>query len=247
MSDTPTRIALITGASRGIGEASARLMAANGRHVVMAARGVDQLESIAHDIVKAGGKASVYKCDITDHTGLAELVEKVADVHGRLDILVNNAGITRDNLLLRMTDEEFDDVIFCNLRACFVTCRAALRPMMRGKFGRILNVSSVSGVIGNPGQANYAAAKSGLIGFTKTIAKEMASKKITANVVAPGFVETAMTNDLPQRVKDFATQVTPAGRFGKPEELAAAINFLTSDAAGYITGQVLCVDGGMAM
>lgn len=247
MSDTPTRIALITGASRGIGEASARLMAANGRHVVLAARGVDQLQAIAHDITKAGGKASVYKCDITDHSGLAELVEKVADDHGRLDILVNNAGITRDNLLLRMSDEEFDDVIMCNLRSCFVTCRAALRPMMRGKFGRIINVSSVSGVIGNPGQANYAAAKSGLIGFTKTIAKEMASKKITANVVAPGFVETAMTSDLPQRVKDFATQVTPVGRFGKPEELAAAINFLTSDSAGYITGQVLCVDGGMSM
>ncbi len=247
MSETPTRIALITGASRGIGEASARLMAANGRHVVLAARGVEALEAIANDIEKAGGKASVYKCDITDHQGLADLVEKVADDHGRLDILVNNAGITRDNLLLRMTDEEFDDVISCNLRAAFVTCRAAIRQMMRGKFGRIVNVSSVSGVIGNPGQANYAAAKSGLIGFTKTIAKEMASKKITANVVAPGFVETAMTNDLPQRVKDFATQVTPVGRFGKPEELAAAIDFLTSDAAAYITGQVLCVDGGMSM
>ncbi|MBL4701030.1 MAG: 3-oxoacyl-[acyl-carrier-protein] reductase [Phycisphaeraceae bacterium] len=247
MSDTPTRIALITGASRGIGEASARLMARHGRHVVLVARGLDQLEKIAHEITQAGGKASVYKCDITDHTALAQLVEKVADDHGRLDILVNNAGITRDNLLLRMTDEEFDDVIACNLRSCFVTCRAALRQMMRGKFGRIINVSSVSGVIGNPGQANYAAAKSGLIGFTKTIAKEMASKKITANVVAPGFVETAMTKDLPDRVKKFATQVTPLQRFGKPEELAAAINFLTSEDAGFITGQVLCVDGGMSM
>lgn len=247
MSDTPTRIALITGASRGIGEASARLMASQGRHVVLAARGLDRLETIAHEIIQAGGKASVYQCDITDHEGLATMIEKVADEHGRLDILVNNAGITRDNLLLRMTDEEFDDVITCNLRACFVTCRAAIRQMMRGKFGRVINVSSVSGVMGNAGQANYAAAKSGLIGFTKTIAREMASKKITANVVAPGFVETAMTDDLSDRVKQHATQVTPLKRFGKPEELAAAINFLTSEDAGFITGQVLCVDGGMSM
>jgi len=247
MSDSLTRVALITGASRGIGAEAAKAMALQGRHVVLAARGVDKLEEIAAGIRATGGKASVIACDVTDQKGLAAVVEQVADEHKRLDILVNNAGMTRDNLLLRMTDDEFDEVILTNLRAAFVTCRAALRPMMRGKWGRIVNISSVAGVVGNPGQANYASAKAGLIGLTKTIAKEMASKQITANVVAPGFIETAMTADLPDQIKEYARQVTPLRRFGQPEEIAAAIAFLTSDAASYITGQVLAVDGGMTM
>jgi 3-oxoacyl-[acyl-carrier protein] reductase len=238
---------LITGASRGIGAESAKLIAAQGRHVVLVSRKADSLASVADEIKQAGGQASVEACDVSDSKAIADLIDKVSDELGRLDILVNNAGMTADNLMIRMTDEEFDDVININLRSTFMACRAALRPMMRGKFGRIVNVSSVAGVVGNSGQTNYAAAKSGLLGLTKSIAKEMASKKITANVVAPGFIDTAMTRDLPQQVKDFAVNATPLKRFGRPEEVAVAIAFLTSDAAGYITGQTLSVDGGMTM
>jgi 3-oxoacyl-[acyl-carrier protein] reductase len=244
---TEQRVAVITGASRGIGEHSARLIAQQGRHVVLLARSRDALERVHGDITTAGGSAEICPCDVSDHTALASAIEGIADKHRRLDILVNNAGMTADNLLLRMSDEEFDRVIHVNLRSVFVACRSALRPMMRGKWGRIVNISSVSGVVGNMGQTNYAASKAGVIGLTKSIGKEMASKQITANVVAPGFVQTAMTDDLPQQVKDYATQVTPLKRFGQPQEIAAAVAFLTSDAAGYITGQVLCVDGGMTM
>lgn len=247
MSETPTRIAVITGASRGIGEQAARQLARQGRHVVMLARSVDKLEAIRDDIRAAGGQASVHGCDVMDHKHLAALIESIADEHKRLDILVNNAGMTRDNLMLRMSDEEFDSVVWANLRAVFVTCRAALRPMMRGRFGRIVNISSVAGVVGNMGQTNYAAAKSGVIGMTKSIAKEMAGKKITANVVAPGFIETAMTADLPPAVKEYALTATPLKRFGQADEVAGAIAYLTSDLAGYTTGQVLAVDGGMTM
>lgn len=241
------RVALVTGASRGIGAAIARTLAAQGRHVVLAARSVESLEALKGEITGAGGSAQVLACDVSDHAAVAAAIEQIAEEHKRLDILVNNAGITRDNLLLRMTDAEFDDVIHVNLRAVFVACRAALRPMMRGKWGRIVNISSVAGLMGNPGQANYAAAKAGLLGFTKTIAKEMGAKNITANVVAPGFTETDMTAGLPESVKQMAKDHTPLRRFGQPEEVAAAVGFFCSDAAGYITGQVLAVDGGMTM
>ena len=244
MSQTPTRIAVITGASRGIGEQAARQLAQQGRHVVMLARSVDKLEAIRDEIRAAGGQASVYGCDIMDHQRLGELIESIAEEHKRLDILVNNAGMTRDNLMIRMSDEEFDTVVAANLRAVFVTCRAALRPMMRNRFGRIVNISSVAGVVGNMGQTNYAAAKSGVIGMTKSIAKEMAGKKITANVVAPGFIETAMTADLSDQVKKFALDATPLRRFGQADEVAGAIAYLTSDLAGYTTGQGVAVDGG---
>ncbi len=241
------RVALVTGASRGIGAAIARNLAAQGRHVVLAARSVASLETLKGELTAAGGSAQVLACDVSDHAAVAAAIEQIAEEHKRLDILVNNAGITRDNLLLRMTDAEFDDVIHVNLRAVFVACRAALRPMMRGKWGRIVNISSVAGLMGNPGQANYAAAKAGLLGFTKTIAKEMGAKNITANVVAPGFTETDMTAGLPESVKQMARDHTPLRRFGQPEEVAAAVGFFCSDAAGYITGQVLAVDGGMTM
>lgn len=248
MADESTkRIAIVTGASRGIGAEIAKALAAQGRHVVCMARNADKLGEVEAAIHEAGGSASTCACDVSDGAALAEAIEKVADEHKRLDILVNNAGITRDNLMLRMSDEEFDQVILTNLRSVFVACRAALRPMMRGKWGRIVNVGSVSGLVGNAGQANYAAAKSGLLGLTKSIGKEMAAKNITANVVAPGFIETDMTDVLPQQVKDMAVQMTPLRRFGQPREIAAAVAFLASEEAGYITGQVLAVDGGMTM
>lgn len=247
MPDNLKRVALITGASRGIGAQSAKLLAAQGKHVVLVARHENTLKAIEKDIQRAGGSASLQTCDLSDGNAVAKLVENVAEQFGRLDILVNNAGATRDNLMIRLSDEDFDQIININLRSAFIACRAALRPMMRGKFGRVINIASVAGVVGNAGQTNYAAAKSGLIGMTKSIAKEMASKKITANVVAPGFIETAMTNDLPLQVKKFAVAATPLARFGQPEEVAAAIAFLASDQAGFITGQTLAVDGGMTM
>ncbi|HEX7009151.1 MAG TPA: 3-oxoacyl-[acyl-carrier-protein] reductase [Phycisphaeraceae bacterium] len=241
------RIALVTGASRGIGAAIAHALARQGRHVVCAARDTQKLQQVCQAIEQAGGSASSAVCDVSQPEQIVQLIEGVAKEHGRLDILVNNAGITRDNLLLRMSDEEFDQVIATNLRSAFVACRAVLRPMMRGKWGRIINIGSVSGLVGNAGQGNYAAAKAGLVGLTKSIAKEMASKGITANVVAPGFIQTDMTDTLPQAIKDQVVKITPVGRFGQPEEIAAAVAYLASEEAGYVTGQVLTVDGGMTM
>jgi len=247
MTDQPTRIAVVTGASRGIGKAIALSLAAQGRHVVLVARSLDKLEAVATEITEQGGQASVMQADLSDQASIEAMIEKVTEDHGRLDILVNNAGITRDNLLLRMTDDEFDEVINTNLRGVFIACRAALRPMMRGKFGRIINIASVAGLAGNAGQSNYAAAKSALLGFTKSLAKEMAAKKIAANVVAPGFIETDMTDVLPDAVKDGAKSAIPMRRFGQPEDIAAAVAFLASEEASYVTGQTLAVDGGMTM
>ncbi len=244
---TEQRVAVVTGASRGIGAAIAKALAADGRHVVLVARNEDKLNEVKTAIESNGGSASVKTCDIADTEALAALIDAVGDEHGRLDILVNNAGITRDTLLLRMTDAQWDEVIAVNLKSAFVACRAAARTMMRGKWGRIINISSVSGLVGNAGQCNYAASKAALLGLTKSVAKELAAKNITANVVAPGFVETDMTEGLPYAVKDSVKTFTPLKRMGTAEEVAAAVAFVASEGASYITGQVLAVDGGMTM
>jgi len=236
----------VTGASRGIGRAIAERLAADGRLVVLVSRSPDTLDEVRLGIEKAGGSAEVRACDVGDREALAALIETVASTHGRLDILVNNAGITRDGLILRMSDADFDDVINVNLRSAFVACRAAARPMMRGRFGRIVNIGSVTGLIGNAGQVNYAAAKAGLVGLTKTIAKELGSKGITANLVAPGFIDTGMLDALPQQLKDEVARTVPVRRFGRPDEIAHVVSFVTSDLASYLNGQVVVVDGGLA-
>jgi 3-oxoacyl-[acyl-carrier protein] reductase len=244
---TPKRIAVVTGASRGIGKAIALRLAKEGRHVVLISRTEGPLNDVKASIEANGGSASVLAVDISDAKAFAAAIDKIAEQQGRLDILVNNAGITKDGLVLRMSDEDWDAVVDTNLKSAFVAIRAAARPMMKNRFGRIINISSTSGVVGNSGQANYAAAKSGLMGLTKTIARELGSKGVTANVVAPGFIETDMTANLPQQVKDGVLNLMAVKRLGNGDDIAAAVSYLTSDEAGFITGQTICVDGGMTM
>jgi 3-oxoacyl-[acyl-carrier protein] reductase len=244
---TEKRVAIVTGGSRGIGEAIVRQLAADGLHVVAVARNAEKLKALTDEINSTGGSAESATCDIASSGALTELIEQIGERHGRLDVLVNNAGITRDGLILRMDDEDFDAVINTNLKSAFVAIRAAARLMMRSKTGRIINISSVAGVAGNAGQANYAASKAGLIGLSKSVAKELSGKEITCNVVAPGFITTDMTDVLNEKIKETAKQFIPLKRFGQPKEIAAMVGFLASPAAGYITGQVICVDGGMVM
>ncbi|MEM8875702.1 MAG: 3-oxoacyl-[acyl-carrier-protein] reductase [Planctomycetota bacterium] len=241
------RVAIVTGASRGIGREIAKHLAAGGCHIVAVARDAAKLGDLVKEIEGEGGTAEAKSLDLTDFEGAAKLVEDVADAHGRLDVLVNNAGITKDNLLMRMEDAEFDDVIGTNLKSVFVLTRAASRFLMRSKSGRLINIGSVSGVAGNKGQSNYAASKAALSGFTKSVAKELGGKGLTANVVAPGFIETDMTDVLPDEIKKTVKEHVPLRRFGQAEEIAAVVAFLASESAGYVTGQVLCVDGGLAM
>ena len=241
------RVALVTGASRGIGRAIALRLASDGRRVILAARNEDALLNVQGEIESSGGSAGVLAVDVGDMDAWREAVEGVVASEGRLDVLVNNAGVTRDNLMLRMSDEEFMDVIRINLVSAFVSMRAAARAMMRQKFGRIVNIGSTSGVVGNAGQANYAASKAGLTGMTRSMARELGGKGVTANVVAPGFIQTDMTSALPEEVKQKVIEGMALRRLGVPEDIAAAVAYVSSDEAGFLTGQVICVDGGLTM
>ena len=246
MFDLTGKIALVTGASRGIGRAIALKLASQGATVVAAARGTNA-EETAQTIVAAGGRAEAVGVDVTDSDALEQLPGSVMGRHGRLDIVVSNAGITRDQLLMRMKREDWDGVIATNLTAAFTLAQASMRPMLKQRGGRIVLISSVVGQMGNAGQANYAASKAGLIGFGKALAREVASRGITVNVVAPGMVDTDMTRAISEKAQtDLAAQI-PLGRLGMPDEIAAAVCFLASDEAAYITGHVLAVNGGMYM
>ena len=241
------RLAVVTGAARGIGRAIVLELLKDGRAVAGLDINAEQLTEL-EEVVKQAGFSCQTRCvDITDTAKFTETLEALSSEYGPIGILVNNAGITRDGLIMQMSDEDFDNVIAVNLRAAFVAIRVVSRPMVRNKWGRIINLSSVSGLIGNAGQSNYSASKAGLIGLTKTVARELARKNITANAIAPGFIATEMTAKLPEPVKEAAKQMIPLRRFGSPQDVAGAVTFLASDQAAYITGQVLCVDGGMAM
>jgi 3-oxoacyl-[acyl-carrier protein] reductase len=242
------KVALVTGGSRGIGRAIALALAGAGATVVVNYRGNQTAadETVAA-ITAAEGRALAVQADVSTAEDVERLFRTAAEQFGRVDILVNNAGITRDTLLLRMKDDDFDAVLDTNLRGLFLCTRAALRPMTRARFGRIINITSVVGLVGNAGQANYAAAKAGIIGFTKSAAREMASRGITVNAVAPGYIETELTGVLDEKVRAAILENVPLGRLGTPEDVAGVVCFLASNAAAYITGQTFTVDGGMVM
>jgi 3-oxoacyl-[acyl-carrier protein] reductase len=242
------KVALVTGGSRGIGRATALALAGAGASVVVNYRGNQAAadETVAA-IAQAEGRAAAVQADVSVADDVERLFKVATDQFGKVDILVNNAGITRDTLLLRMKDDDFDAVLDTNLRGLFLCTRAALRPMTRARFGRIINITSVVGLAGNAGQANYAAAKAGIIGLTKSAAREMASRNITVNAVAPGYIETELTGVLDEKVRGAILESVPLGRLGTPEDVAGMVCFLASDAAAYITGQTFTVDGGMVM
>jgi 3-oxoacyl-[acyl-carrier protein] reductase len=239
------KTAIVTGASQGLGKAVALTLAANGARVACVARSVDKLNQTVQQIQEAGGEAEAFACDVTDRESVDELVDQVVEQWEKLDILVNNAGITRDTLLPRMSDDDWDAVINTNLRGSFLFSRAASRYMMRARYGRIINMSSVSGIIGNPGQTNYSASKAGLIGLTRSLSRELAGRKVTVNAVAPGFIESEMTAALGDMIIEEVKKRIPARRLGTADDVAAAVLFLAGDAASYVTGHVLTVDGGM--
>ena len=244
MFDLTGKGALVTGASGGIGKAIAKAVHAQGATVVISGTNKEKLEALAGEL---GDRVFVLPCDLRDRAAVAKLGEEAERALGKVDILVNNAGITHDNLFMRMKDEEWDDVIAVNLTSVFVLTRTILRNMMRRRYGRIVNIASISGVLGNPGQPNYAASKAGLVGMTKSLAREVSARGITANCIAPGFISTPMTDALtPKQVEAIAAAI-PAQKFGKPEDVAAAAVFLASDEAGYITGETMHINGGMVM
>lgn len=242
------KTAVVTGASRGIGRAIALELAKEGANVVVNYSGSkEKAEEVVEEILKMGQKAIAVQANVADNESVQNLMKTALDEFGSIDILVNNAGITRDNLLMRMKEDEWDDVIETNLKGVFLCTKAVTRQMMKQRSGRIINIASVVGVTGNAGQANYTAAKAGVIGLTKTTARELASRNILVNAVAPGFITTEMTDALPEEVKNTMLSQIPLSKFGKPEHVAKAVVFLASDDAEYITGQVLHVDGGIAM
>jgi len=245
--NTTNRLALVTGAGRGIGKAIAETLAKAGHTVLCVSRNESSCGALAESIRSNGGQAHAMAVDVSDGAAVEAASEQLTEQYGNVEILVNNAGITKDGLLFRMSEEDWSSVIQTNLSSCFYWCKALGRPMTRARWGRIINISSVVGVMGNAGQANYAAAKSGMIGLTKTLAKEFAARKVTVNAVAPGFINTDMTAELSDTVKEAALQFIPLKRFGEVDDIASIVEFLCSENAGYITGQVFSVDGGMAI
>jgi 3-oxoacyl-[acyl-carrier protein] reductase len=246
--DLHGKVALVTGASRGIGRAIAMALAESGATVIVNYKSnAAAADEVVQAIGAAGGTAQAMQADVSDPAQIEQLFKQIVAEHGRLDILVNNAGITRDTLLLRMKEEDFDAVLDTNLRGVFLCTKAALRPMTKARGGRIINITSVVGLMGNAGQSNYAAAKAGLLGFTKSVAREMASRNITVNAVAPGYIETELTDTLGEQVRAAILENVPLGRLGQPQDVANVVCFLASDAAAYITGQTITVDGGMVM
>ena len=244
MFDLTGKTALVTGATGGIGESIARTMHAAGADVALSGRRVEKLEALASEL---GERTHVLPCDLSDPEQADALVGQAIETAGKLDILVANAGVTRDKLLMQMKDEDFQDIIRVNLESYFRLCRKAVRPMMKARGGRIIGIASIVGVTGNPGQSNYCASKAGMIGFTKSLAQEVASRGITANTIAPGFIESPMTDVLPDAQKELLLGQIPSGRLGVGTDIAAAAVYLASDEASYVTGQTLHVNGGMAM
>ncbi|MCZ6819953.1 MAG: 3-oxoacyl-[acyl-carrier-protein] reductase [Calditrichaeota bacterium] len=247
MSRLQDKVAIVTGASRGIGRAIALRLAGDGANLVVTATSLERAESVATEIEALGRKALPLACDVAEFEQVESLIKGTTETFSRIDILVNNAGITKDNLLIRMNQEQWDDVIAVNLKGTFNCIRAATKTLMKQRAGKIVNITSVVGIMGNAGQANYCASKAGVIGLTKSVARELAARNIQVNAVAPGFITTDMTTALPEEVKENLSEAIPLGRMGSPKEVAACVAYLASEDADYITGQVINVDGGMVM